>query len=379
MKKIIIIAMLLFAPSIAFSAQQTILGGSGVTWGDEKVKVNANFTEVYGWESAITANTAKTGVTTEEANETMDAVPTNGNADHTASSDGIHDALALKQASHDYLTDIVGLTPTANNLLGWNAGATDIVNISQISLQAVSSLEFEGATADDYEATIQVVDPVVDVTWPLPYSKYDATTAPGVTNDLDEGYSVGSIWVDVTADNSYQAQDVTDGAAVWVSLDPDGAGGGTVASSAEINTGTDNTKFVSPDALAGSYAFTKEIGWTIVDSDTAITVADGKQAAVIPASMVGMNLIDVTCSVHDLNSAASGTTTVVLRRVRGATAADMTSTGVTIAYDGYTASDETVDTSNDDLALGDKVYPDVNAITTAAQKGLSCTALFQLP
>jgi len=28
-------------------AQQEILGGSGVYWGDEKVKINANFTELY--------------------------------------------------------------------------------------------------------------------------------------------------------------------------------------------------------------------------------------------------------------------------------------------------------------------------------------------
>ena len=147
----------------------------------------------------------------------------------------------------------------------------------------------------------------------------------------------------------------------------------------EMNTGTSDTLAATPDAIAGSYAGTKDVGWTIVDSDTAITVADGKQAYAVPASLVGMNLIDVTASVHDLNSAASDTTTVVIRRVRGATAADMTSTGVTIGYDEYTASDETVDTSNDDLALGDKIYVDVNAITTAAQKGLSVTCLFRLP
>ena len=118
------------------------------------------------------------------------------------------------------------------------------------------------------------------------------------------------------------------------------------------------------------------IGWAVVDSDTAITVADGKKAATIPATMNGMVLKDFTCAVSDLNSAASGDTTVVLRRVRGATAADMTSTGVTIAYGDYTASDETIDTANDDVATGDKIFIDVNAITTAAQKGLGCTATF---
>ncbi len=156
--------------------------------------------------------------------------------------------------------------------------------------------------------------------------------------------------------------------------------GTTVASSAEINTGTNNTKFASPDALAGSNAFTKEVAWTIYDSDTDTAVADGKQFFTVPASMVGMNLIDFTCSIHDLNSASGGTTTVVLRRVRVNTAVDMTSTGTTVTYDAYTASDETVDTGNDDLALGDRLFPDVNAVTTGAvQKGLSVTAIFRLP
>lgn len=157
------------------------------------------------------------------------------------------------------------------------------------------------------------------------------------------------------------------------------AGVSELATTAETNTGTSTSLTVTPDGLSGSVYGQKEIGWYVIASDTVTAVADGKQAAVVPASMNGMNLVDMTCSVHDLNSAASGNTTVVLRRVRGATAADMTSTGVTIAYTDYTASDETVDTANDDLATGDKIYVDVNAITTAAQKGLSCTAIFQTP
>lgn len=133
---------------------------------------------------------------------------------------------------------------------------------------------------------------------------------------------------------------------------------------------------------AGVISSVKEkeyIGWSVVNSDTATAIADGKLGAAIPAGMNGMNLVDFTCSVADLNSAASGATTVVLRRVRGGTAADMTSTGVTIDYNEYTASDEVIDTNNDDLATGDNLYVDINAVTTAAQKGLHCTATFEAP
>lgn len=153
-----------------------------------------------------------------------------------------------------------------------------------------------------------------------------------------------------------------------------------LAIASEVNTGTDTERAITPDALAGSSLGSKEAVWVIVDSDAVTAVADGKKAFVVPATMNGMNLIDVTASVHDLNSASGGTTTVVLRRVREAAAVDMTSTGVTIAFGDYTASDEVVDAANDDLVTGDKIYVDVDAVTTGAvQKGLSVIAVFRLP
>jgi len=52
--------------------------------------------------------------------------------------------------------------------------------------------------------------------------KLDATTAPTVNNDVDEGYSVGSKWCDVTADKAYICLDATDGAAVWTEITQSG-------------------------------------------------------------------------------------------------------------------------------------------------------------
>jgi hypothetical protein len=50
-------------------------------------------------------------------------------------------------------------------------------------------------------------------------NNFAATAAPGVTNDLDQGYGVGSIWINVTADNAYICEDASDGAAVWAQID----------------------------------------------------------------------------------------------------------------------------------------------------------------
>lgn len=44
---------------------------------------------------------------------------------------------------------------------------------------------------------------------------FAATAAPTATNDVDEGYTVGSVWIDTTNDVFYICVDNTDGAAVW--------------------------------------------------------------------------------------------------------------------------------------------------------------------
>jgi len=73
--------------------------------------------------------------------------------------------------------------------------------------------------------------------------KIDATQAPTVNNDINDGYSAGSTWTDITNDKAYICLDNTDGAAVWklVTL-PD-----TIA-----NVLTDHNK-AAHDALALSH------------------------------------------------------------------------------------------------------------------------------
>lgn len=49
-------------------------------------------------------------------------------------------------------------------------------------------------------------------------NKFDATSAPTVNDDVNEGYVVGSKWYDVTADKGYVCLDKTDGVAVWIEI-----------------------------------------------------------------------------------------------------------------------------------------------------------------
>lgn len=51
-------------------------------------------------------------------------------------------------------------------------------------------------------------------------NNYEATAAPGVGDDSDDGYSVGSVWINTTADDAYICCDATVGAAVWKKTTP---------------------------------------------------------------------------------------------------------------------------------------------------------------
>lgn len=54
--------------------------------------------------------------------------------------------------------------------------------------------------------------------------KLDATVAPTANDDSGDGYSVGSIWVDVTADKAHICVDATATAAVWKEMGGTGSG-----------------------------------------------------------------------------------------------------------------------------------------------------------
>ena len=85
---------------------------------------------------------------------------------------------------------------------------------------------------DEYEAYMQITDTqIASNKTEARTNKWDGTSAPGVTNDTDEGYIAGSTWVDVTNDKAYVCLDNTDGAAVWTEVTQAGGGSGTVTTS----------------------------------------------------------------------------------------------------------------------------------------------------
>lgn len=51
-------------------------------------------------------------------------------------------------------------------------------------------------------------------------NKLNGVVDPAVTNDLADGYSIGSVWINVVDHSIFFAEDVTTGAAVWNQIYP---------------------------------------------------------------------------------------------------------------------------------------------------------------
>jgi hypothetical protein len=149
-----------------------------------------------------------------------------------------------------------------------------------------------------------------------------------------------------------------------------------IATATETGTGTDATRAISPDGLAGSTFGERCVCTPVFGSDEGVATGDGTIAFAAPLSLNGYNLVDVLASVSA--DSTSGITDIQVRRVRSGSAVDMLSTKVTISPSEYFARDGVINTSNDDIATGDNIFIDVDSAGTGAQ-GLSVTLTFRKP
>ena len=183
---------------------------------------------------------------------------------------------------------------------------------------------------------------------------------------------------------------IADGSAkldTWISASSTTVSGLTeAATAAEVTTGTDAARAVTPDALAGSDYGKREIAVQVIDGATVLTVGDGKAYVRIPASLNGYNLVAVAASV--IAKSTSGLPTVQIARGRQANATtahafvDTLSTLITIDANEFDSKDATtaaaINAANDDLATGDLLRIDVDVAGTGTT-GLMVNLTTQLP
>ena len=149
----------------------------------------------------------------------------------------------------------------------------------------------------------------------------------------------------------------------------------------EVTTGTDATRAVTPDALAGSSIFGVKSIVAQLNGTTALTTSE-KVYFRIPPSMNGMNLVSVrgACGTGAAGSSSSGTPTFTVKNVTDNQ--QMLSTSLTIDAGEYTsataAAAVAINTTYDDVATDDLIEV---AVTTAGTGVTYATVTlgFQLP
>jgi hypothetical protein len=137
-----------------------------------------------------------------------------------------------------------------------------------------------------------------------------------------------------------------------------------LATVAELNTGTDAGRAVSPDVIAGSNIGTRYAGVTL-NGTTALTTSE-KAYLRIPAALTGMNLVSVSATVGTgaAGSSSSGTPTFTVKNVTDNN--QMLSTSLTVDASEYTSATAVtaavINASFDDVVTDDLIEV---AVTTA--------------
>jgi hypothetical protein len=107
---------------------------------------------------------------------------------------------------------------TSNDLPEHAHTESDITDLDHADAEAIHHVDFsasEGFMHKTGEETYEAIK-----------SNLAASAAPTAANDSGEGYAVGSLWIDTTADKAYQCLDATENAAVWTEITQ--AGGTTI-------------------------------------------------------------------------------------------------------------------------------------------------------
>lgn len=282
------------------------------------------------------------------------------------------------------LTSIQGRTVTladagANAIFGWDDTAGAYENLTQAEARTVLGLGTAAYVATDLadlnEATIEsAIDTLANL-----------TSIQGLNVTLADAGADAILGWD---DSAGAYENLTQAEVLAVIGDSSDTAKGVVelTTTSEVNTGTDTARAVTADALAGSYAGTKNENIYVLDALYLLTTGDGKAYFRVPSAYNGMNLVACAASVATTSSSGNPTIQVARGRQANATTAhafsDMLSTRITIDSTEYDSKDATtaavIDTSTDDVLTGDLIRIDVD-VTGTGTKGLWVSLEFRLP
>ena len=157
------------------------------------------------------------------------------------------------------------------------------------------------------------------------------------------------------------------------------AGKVEIAIASEVSAGTDATRAVSPDSLAGSVFGTKTMILKVMAEATVVTSGDGKMYVTIPAELNGMNLVSIGAHIYTADTAQN----MDIDLYNFTDSQDMLSTAMRIESTETdtisSAQPGTINATYDDVATGDVIRIDVTTFTGTVGAGLEIRLGFQLP
>ena len=287
MKKIFVVFMVLLMAGFAFAGPRgpfpnkqfgQDLGKDGRSYNDLYLKNKIVF-------EGATSDTYETTITVTDP--TADRTITFPNSSGTVVLEATGATYSFEGATaDDYETVFSVIDPTADNTIYFPDASGLAVLSSGVAPEAAKSfigidngLKFEGATANDYEVSLDVADPIADVIYRLPaaaagtYSLMSstlATNAPDIANSVFGGTNQ-LIFEGATADAYETIITPTDATADRTITLPDASGvpvlSSAVPDAAKAVSGADNG-FVFEGATADAY----ELTLTATDPTADVTV-----------------------------------------------------------------------------------------------------------
>ena len=391
------------------TALATLFAGTGLTASSSVIGVDASqaITALTGGDLTIYEDANDADVSLKmgtSATESLTVAVLNGGSNKTAEEVHFSTATASGTADHGKMvfdidgTDILtiddgGLVILTTGTIG-PVGDEDLItltasgNIVTVAGEiSVTTLDIGGTDVSstaaelNYNDTGAAVGTVVASKTVTADSNKDVASFRNVTltgtlvaADLD-------ISSDVDVDGTLETDALTiGGAAVLAQATASAVGAVELATSAEINTSTDASRVITPDAFAASNYGIRYVQVVVLAAATALTTGDGKAHVHIPAGLNGMDLVEVHAEVQTV-----GTGSTIDIQIHNATdGADMLSTKLTIdaseSGSDSAAAAAVINTSNDDVATNDVLRIDIDQIGSSDPgNGLIVTMGFRIP